>query len=70
MLTSSRCPHHNQNGKRKYNTINLNAIIPNVCFSSFSYCIKIHKLPSYQMRQKAIHAKDLVLIIKWTDSWL
>ena len=31
---------------------------------------KCTKLSSYQMRQKPLHAKDLVLITKLSDTWL
>ena len=35
----------------------------------FHIASKCTKLPSYQMRQKPAHAKDLVLITKLSDTW-
>ena len=41
--------------------MNFNAIVPKLYISSISYCIKMQKLPSYQMLQKPVNEKDLVL---------
>ena len=52
MLTITRFPHKNL-VKENIIQMNQNAIIPNVCISSISYCIKMHK----SSETKPVHAK-------------
>ena len=60
ILTSTRFPLHNYSVKNIVQMV-LFQLYASVKFHIASKCTK---LPSYQMRQKPVHAKDLVLITK------